>query len=209
MDPDLVAWWEFEEPDGVTAKDSTANRNDGLLTQQGVSGVEGKIGRALAFDGTIPGRVLVSSSNSLGQATTAMTVAMWLRLQEGGEEGCVLEMDQSWKLLLTSAFPRLNADDGRILSLDTKVAPGDWHHVAFVFDSGKVRGYIDGVKQASALDTFAEAPTNTPLPALGSEGLSIGAALPVDAIQGFTGEVDEVRLYRRALGDPEIAALAH
>jgi hypothetical protein len=50
-DPDLVAWWRFDEPAGATASDSSRHRNDGEL-RKGAARAEGKVGRALSFNGS-------------------------------------------------------------------------------------------------------------------------------------------------------------
>ena len=47
----LIAWWKFDETEGNVAYDSSANGNDGNLTN-GPTWTEGKIGGALSFDGT-------------------------------------------------------------------------------------------------------------------------------------------------------------
>jgi hypothetical protein len=50
-DPDLVAWWPFDEGAGTTAGDLSGNANNGTL-KNGVTWVtEGKFGSALSFDG--------------------------------------------------------------------------------------------------------------------------------------------------------------
>jgi len=85
-------------------------------------------------------------------------------------------------------------------SLDNIVRTSkQWHHVATVFDANKQEGklYIDGVLNHRTFN----APTSEP----NSEPLYMGCF----SHESFTldGLIDDVRVYKRALSDQEIAAL--
>jgi hypothetical protein len=79
------------------------------------------------------------------------------------------------------------------------VPTGSWHHVAGPFDGTELAVYIDGQLAATTA-------------AAGSLSLSAGTNLmvgadPINPVNKFTGAVDEVRVYSRALSAAEIAAL--
>lgn len=79
------------------------------------------------------------------------------------------------------------------------IAPGGWHHVAGTFDGHQLAVYIDGILAATT------AATGSVSPATGTN-LIIGAD-PINPASKFTGALDEVRIYRRALSATEITEL--
>jgi len=76
IDPKTAAGiWLFDEGSGVTAKDSSVNKNNGTL-KGGVKWVDGKFGKALEFDGK-DGNVEVPDNDTLN--VTAVTLAAWVK----------------------------------------------------------------------------------------------------------------------------------
>ena len=73
---------------------------------------------------------------------------------------------------------------------------GEWHHAAGVLRSGIARIYVDGLLVAQA--------TTTPITSVRTSAQTIVG--PVAS--GFIGDIDEVRVFPRALTAGEIAALA-
>jgi len=84
----------------------------------------------------------------------------------------------------------------RSVRVNNAIPPGAWHHVAVVHASGRVRVYMDGRRVGDASIDFA-------VPArpfyLGGDPVAHEMAVCL---------LDEVRLYRRALKDEEVARLA-
>ncbi|MCR9016482.1 LamG-like jellyroll fold domain-containing protein, partial [Aquiflexum gelatinilyticum] len=76
---------------------------------------------------------------------------------------------------------------------------GTWMHVAVTFDGTKTTMYINGVEDNSATYAPVTIRPNT-------TNLQIGAW---DGINRWTGDLDEVRLYGRALSSAEILNLAN
>ena len=76
----------------------------------------------------------------------------------------------------------------------TALAVNTWTHLAATFDGATVRLYVNGVQVASQAQTTPLTPT--------TGTLQIGA----DSYTGenFTGRIDEVRVYNRALSQAEI-----
>ena len=74
-DTGLVAYWSFDEGSGTTAEDfSPANANTGTLTN-GPTWVDGKVGKALSFDGTDD---YVTMGNTNDITTGDFTLAYWM-----------------------------------------------------------------------------------------------------------------------------------
>jgi concanavalin A-like lectin/glucanase superfamily protein len=91
---------------------------------------------------------------------------------------------------------------GKLTQAVTKAAAtaGDWHHVAGTFDGQRITVYIDGAQTATATAHGAISPAR-------GTNLMVGAD-PIDPQAKFTGAVDEVRVYSRALSAAEVADLA-
>jgi hypothetical protein len=81
------------------------------------------------------------------------------------------------------------------------VADGKWHHVAFAGASPQ-KLYVDGkLDREGRLETLPD-PTGIAFKiGITSDNFPLGG-------KGFTGEIDDVRVYGRALSESEIAALA-
>src|SRR5262245_31987300 len=84
---DLIAHWQLDENSGTATADTTANRNDGTLTN-GPIWAPGYIGNALSFDG-VNDYVQVPNSASLG-ITTDITLAAWVKRAALGDYGGIV-----------------------------------------------------------------------------------------------------------------------
>ena len=80
---------------------------------------------------------------------------------------------------------------------------GNWHHLACVLATTGMTLYLDGTAVVSNTDTN---PVVYPAPA--ALNLSIGRHGATQTTYDFTGKIDEVRLYNRALSQAQITALA-
>ena len=79
------------------------------------------------------------------------------------------------------------------------VPAGSWHHLAGTFDGQHIAVYIDGALVATTAASGAISP---------SAGTNVMvAADPIDPQAKFSGVIDEVRIYDRALAAGEVAAL--
>src|SRR5205807_8532448 len=109
----------------------------------------------------------------------------------------------SWELRVRNArrFPfttlfRSRPDVYTAVASPLPYNDGDWHHAAGVLRTGLAELYVDGVLVAQ--DT-----TNPIASVRSATGTTIG-----QVASGFGGDIDEVRVYSRALPATEIAALA-
>ena len=78
------------------------------------------------------------------------------------------------------------------------VNDGSWHHIVLVYDSGTVNCYKDG-----SLNNGTASINNSPTNSDSSSSLTIGKT-GYSGSGYFSGSVDEVRVYNRALGTTEI-----
>ena len=194
----LVATYGFEEGGGLTARDGSGNNNNGTLN--GATWVPGRFGNGLSFDGN--DWVTVNDAGLL-DLTTGMTLEAWVRpttisgwrsaifKERPGGLAYVLYASngtapQGQVRLTTGGEPR--ARQSAAIPLNT------WTHLALTYDGAALRLYVNGVvtgtTAASGSITVSDGP------------LRIGG----NAVWGeyFSGLIDEVRLYNRALSQTEI-----
>jgi hypothetical protein len=79
-----------------------------------------------------------------------------------------------------------------------QIPPNEWHHVAVMYSGGTARLYIDGVE--AAVQGGLNAPANT------NHTFAIGAQFrsQTDIRNHFNGDIDELRMWTRALTVPQI-----
>lgn len=191
----LVGYWKLDEPNpNDTCIDSSGNENTG--TAHGTNVVTGKINRARSFNGN--GDYIDIPAINI---RNAITVATWVYSANVVQNGFIVmknPVNTQWALLL----------EGRGLlkwktaGVETNVAceapsNNNWHHIV-----GKQEGtlgslYVDGVLRASGI-----------LPAIGNgtSSINIGRFDSGDHWY-FFGQIDDVRIYDRALSDTEIKEL--
>ena len=82
---------------------------------------------------------------------------------------------------------------------ETVITDGQWHRIGLVWDGSLRKLYVDGVEVAEDTQPGLE----------GSQmGLYIGTGKAMAPGTYFSGLIDDVRIYRRALSADEIAVLA-
>ncbi len=198
--PGLVLGYGFDEPSGTTVTDSSPVKNEGTLIGA-TRTTSGKYGGALSFNGT-SNRVDVPDSASL-DLTNAMTLEAWVRpsanggwrtaiLKERGGAGHVYALYASDGIGPTGEAFIGNAYSGA--PAGTGLPLNTWSHIASTYDGTTLRLYVNGTQVASKGVEGAMTPTTSPL--------RIGG----NAIWGeyFAGQIDEVRIYNRALSATEI-----
>jgi hypothetical protein len=191
----LVGYWKLDEPNRSDACiDSSGNENTGKA--RGTSVVDGKSNRARSFNGNaeyidIPP---ISISN-------AITVATWVYADNFVQNGFLVTknpVNTQWALFLETNGLKWRGAGPESTVVCATPSNRTWHHIV-----GKQEGtvgslYVDGVLCASG-----------PVPAIGNaaSSISIGRHDSVGCYHYFTGQIDEVRIYNRALSDTEIFQL--
>ena len=207
-DPGVRALWLFNEADGVTTADSSANGNDGTI-DGAVWTPDGFHGYALEFDG-LDDYVTVPDAPSLDidPGGGALTIEAWVFPEAAGNGSLRTIVAKrafskartvNYELLLN--FNRnLIFGEGQTstyLHLSTVTVPADtWSHVAFTLDASTRIGrfYLNGVL-ADSLVGIDIGPEH-------DEPLYIGASGPSE--EPFMGKIDDLRLSDRALSPFEI-----
>jgi hypothetical protein len=199
--PNLVAYYNFNEGAGTVLHDSSGNGSNGTIAGATWS-ASGKYGGTLVFNGGT-GYVIAPNAN----VGAAMTLEAWVN-PATIEEGVVATENftgasPGWFGLFDLGYSGPQGDVVTGSSCCTNAVGRDgnipltsnvWTHLALTYDGTAVQLFIDGVQvgsqpQSGVIDT-------------GSQPLHIGG--DPHSTWGFTGMIDELRIYNRALSQTEI-----
>ncbi|MGC9318514.1 MAG: LamG domain-containing protein [Armatimonadota bacterium] len=207
-----LAHWPMEGIEDGVVPDVTGNGHDAAA--HGVDGelpevVEGIAGKALRFHRDLEQHLLVENSEDLA-APESMTVMAWIRpaVRQGAHGIIGNKGDKSgdppwpgWRFRYFWAriIFQYGTADGREPTVSTEnwsVMPGFWHHVAAVYDGRSVRLYVN-------CELAAEEPVEGEIMPRERQ-LVIGNYVGRKNAYAFDGEIDEMRVYDRALSAEEI-----
>ncbi len=180
VDPDLIACFPF---DGDTDDHSSSRLT---TTANGVTFVAGHLGTAAQLSSGAS--VVIGGTNALD--VTAVTVEAWVQWIDTDTDVTVFSATGRYAMMIESSgnvrctTPGDSVDGGDVKS-------GQWVHIACVFDGNEARVFVGGKKEDDGGADGATSP---------GAGGAIGG--------NYVGVVDEVRVFRGAKSDAEIAALA-
>ena len=200
----LVAHYAFDEGSGSVATDATGNGNDGKI--HGAQYVEVEEGYALQFDGQ-DDYVEIPNSDGLKLAHT-LTVEVWVN-SSFSSTGSVISKNGGSPLRQNYAIGlRENAIVFQLVEppeverevLGPRIMAGVWQHIVGTYDGNAIKIYIDGkLAGTTNCGRFDVGTYDGPL--------CIGVSQYGGKILGhFAGQIDDVRIYSRALPAEEIHA---
>ncbi len=212
-DPNLILLYNFNESAGTNAIDWSGHDNDGKIlgNPQWITGYDGS---ALNLgSGNYVAIQNLHYDNASG--IPEVTVCAWIRTNNGADQ-IIVSYDRSdyWRLQINGEV----ATDGQIgwhvwtdegqndYGSLTRVDDGLWHHVCGVFDNGLSTIYIDGEPEPSSRmgSTFGRGrEVRYGYVGLGSESTEFNAD-PRTPADYFDGDLDEIRIYNKALTQDEI-----
>jgi Domain of unknown function (DUF5127)/Domain of unknown function (DUF4965)/Domain of unknown function (DUF1793)/Concanavalin A-like lectin/glucanases superfamily/Domain of unknown function (DUF4964) len=202
----LVASYALDEGSGASAADQVGGHT---LALGGAGWGAGYSGSALTLNGSS------AAATTAGFVATSgsFSVSAWVRLADiGGWHTAVSQdganasafflqysaADDAW------AFSML-ASDATSAATTRALAPlppraGDWQHLVGVYDSaaGQLRLYVDGIRAGAAAFSSGWA---------SSGSFAVGRGLFGGPTDWFSGSIDQVRVWSRALSDADVAAL--
>jgi len=202
--PGALGHWAFDDGSGSVAADSAGSRDGTVSGAQWVTGSSCRVGGCLRFPGN--GHVAVAATGfPVGAAPR--TLALWVLsekdLTSSREAGIAqygtAASGQMFGLITSSnaagkAYFYGHAAD---VAATTPLGQNAWHHVAATYDGNQLKLYVDGVAEGTLFSAL-----NTTLSA---DGFTIGLR---PAATFWTGLLDDVLIYDRALTAAEVAALA-
>jgi hypothetical protein len=181
--------------------DDTERGNNGT-SENGAAFAEGKVGQAFSLDG-------VDDFVSLAEqprVSTAFTIAAWVNLAGDGFDAAQAIFDNGQLMLRKDS-----AEDGNKFSIFVALADGEmvspaqsrsaaeadtWTHVGATWDGFVLRVFVDGTPLGGSVRNgrLFDMPSQPRIG--GSETGSVDTG-------PFSGLIDEVRMYNRALTDAE------
>lgn len=208
----LVGYWPFNSGSGTSAPDVSGNGNHGTLTN-GVtwsttvnSTTTYDNPYSLSFDGT-DDYVTVGDATSLNPST-AITISAWANVSSLSSHPFIIDKGYAssyWLQLFSNGAVEFGgkAAAGSYLDSDAGgISTGSWHHIVGTFDTtiDVIRIYINGTLAKESTTASGDLGTNTNALIIGQQNNLSGSR--------FSGLLDDIRIYNRALSSTEVANLA-
>ncbi len=202
--PGLIAWWPLDEEADSTAFDVSGIGNHGQLGGAPLRS-PGLFGNALRFNG-YDQYVAIPNSASLNIDTSAVTLSLWVKLDDlptampvgigsiyDAPLDCyVIYADKGNKELRFKVTTDKGAERPGIP--ESKLTTGTWLHIVGVYDGSQAMIYLNGELMDTHTLTGKVKPNQ--VARLGNDGANF-----------FRGEIDNVQLYRAGLSADDVRFL--
>jgi hypothetical protein len=199
------AWWKLDETSGTTAADSSGNSYNGT-TSGGPTWVAGHSGNALNFDGVNDHVTLTTHVSNFPIAAQKRTIAGWFNAGSTGKNFFSYGANSAGQMFsITASNTKVAVDvNGYERGRNNLTLSAGWHHVAVTFPGGSstmasaIEIYVDG----DSISPVKLSGTNTTINT-GTGFAYIGRHLTTY----FSGKIDDVRIYNRALTEQQVEDL--
>ena len=210
-----VAQYRFEETIGSNIfYDSSYSNHHATCTQCPAVSTSGKLGQGVQFDGSTQYLRIATGPDVFTQTqpaeiqvginpiSTTFSAAAWVNVDDFSSQRTILtQQDKNgtgydWLFIDTNG--NLNSSLGGITKTGSiTLTAGSWQHVAIIFDGTDLSLYVDG-----KLDT------SEPRTMVGNDGVFIAGLAKDLSSYPFSGSLDELTIFDRAIAPVEVAALA-
>lgn len=143
----VVGVWLLDEGRGEEVKDISKNRNDGKVV--GAEWVDGKIGKALEFDGI--SHVEIPASASTDNYVDGFTYLLWVMPKSTPSNVNVRLIERDWHNPTIQIGPsdfygstQIKGDQANSNIRGGKWSMGEWSFVALTWDGSILKLYVDG-----------------------------------------------------------------
>lgn len=206
QDTDLVAWWSFDNATAKLAPDQSGNGLNAI--NKGAVLVEGKVGRALEFNGKSV--LQVDYQPVLDSFPKGFTVMAWIKKDTASHWNTIVsrEIGSGWSeyiglaVHLNKALFSIDPDGKNYHNVksDESILPEIWYHLAGTFDNETFKLYINGkLTKTGICKSQIHFQDKNPL-LIGANSNNQNQSL----VDCFKGIIDKVRIYKRALNPAEI-----
>lgn len=211
----LIAFFPFDGSAKETISGIKVN-NIGNVTFDG-TGRHSNSNSAAVFDGS--SALIIPDGPVFNFGTSDFTISCWIKTnhtdkmmiwQESGADGA--RDNQAWLRIGDNSTDRLvrfdteDSNGGNIINYgdgpESGVSNGQWHNVVCVREAGATRLYIDGELKGEMVKSVTKNVSN-------AEDFKIGMQEGPEGTYHtyFTGMLDDLRVYNKALTDLEVNAL--
>jgi hypothetical protein len=192
IDSTLIAHWALDEAEGIVAGDSVGN-NDGYVVGDPIWVPDGgQVDGALYLDGIDD---VIIAGPVLNPADGPFSVIVWIMGGAAGQAVISEPGGANWLSLdplaghLMTELTESGRSAGPLLS-ETNITDGEWHRISLVWDGSNRTLYVDSVAVAQDMQATLA----------GSGGsLYIGTGNAMAPGTFFSGLIDDVRIYNRAV----------
>lgn len=211
---DYINYWTFDEGVGRSINDVRGGKN-GVMTgsSTGFGWASGKIGNALGMDGA-NGLAVVLPDGTVAGSQGSLSV--WFKIEEMSDRNVLFSGASLSDKYLYALFgvdregrpqfqfrTETNGTDRKVQG-DKILNRNEWYHLVFTADTQRYRMFING----DELTLYGEN-TGRWFSDLTNHlfAYRIGASEANPLLGSFSGYIDDVRIYARALSDDEITIL--
>lgn len=200
----LIGWWTFDELSG-NAIDSSWNGNTGTPTGTILVG-SCAVGRCRSFNG-----ISDYVNPSTVTLSTEYTISVWINTRTVSANGAGIGFRSTvsanpiyFQIDHNNADARMivRDDAGNIAtaSFTSSITTNEWFNLIGIRNGDTVSIYVNGVKGTDGTNTFG---------AITGNSLNIGALTAGSSSRTvfLSGQIDDVRIYNRALSQQEILNL--
>ncbi|MBI4894662.1 MAG: hypothetical protein HY833_02925 [Candidatus Aenigmarchaeota archaeon] len=204
-EPGLVGYWNFNEGRGTNITDSSGNGNTERLYggTSWVSNSSCKFGGCVSFDGS-GDYINGTGINFELSGRNSASYSIWVKSPGANSLDTVIMYSGNSEIGFSHAGTAGASDHkiyfgalGSSVTTNTLFNDNAWHHVVGTYDGTTMRVYVDGIEEAATSRTGS----------FTSNGNYILFAVRHDAAASLRGELDEARVYNRALSPSEIRQL--
>jgi Concanavalin A-like lectin/glucanases superfamily len=216
--PELALVWAFDDTTGATAQDTSPGGTspgtyvNGPVSSTDVPAVSFADPRSRLFDRAQRQAVSLTPMPAGLQPVNDLTVSVWYKARTalgGGMTGEEL-VSAGDNYLVRLRATQVEFSKRTAAGIQTCLAPvgaakifdGGWHHIGATTSTDQIRVYFDGVQQTCPNGT------NGDIVYTAGQSFWVGRHGNNQNTWDFDGNIDEVRIYRRALSPDEIVVLA-
>jgi Concanavalin A-like lectin/glucanases superfamily len=208
----LVAHWKLDEGSGTSTGDSSNNGNGGVITNAAWNN-QGKYGSALSFQKNSSVTIQHSPTLEIGKSGADFSVLFWIRLKEGRITG------RNWTHVLQKGNKDqertpgiwINSENQMLYTVSVSESPATsigrlsnkvleankWIHIGYIKEGKNLKLFIDGVLDSQLVLQGVDS-VSFPTP------LRLGKGQTEFNYDSFIGDLDDVRIYQKALPQPLI-----
>jgi prepilin-type N-terminal cleavage/methylation domain-containing protein len=206
-DPSLVGLWTFQEGSNSIAYDYSGQHATGNWSgsQVGTNGYysPGKIGPWTGtFDGSSTYVRLPSVATIMPSLSSGVTMCAWIKsssLGSGMSSAGVVSLGYDLNLYISNTGQLVLARGGTVSG--GSLFDNNFHHACGTYDGAYAKLYIDGVLVISTAESWSS------VWVWPAEVSAIGQNQNNGVASRFSGLIDDVRIYNRALSAAQISAM--
>ncbi len=205
----LVGWWRMEETSGSVVADSSGVGNHGTVVGTSDWSTDSREANgSIELDGTNYVQINGFPVDRFGNEFDGVSIAGWAKLTAADTDGATLLSEGDHVSLTLDSLggavgSRRRASDWDTVQTNREYENSGWYHFVYTHDewTNEMKIYVDGVLQAT--DSFIGTTTWTGL----GEHTYLGRHGNSGLTKDFTGLLDDVRIYNRAIVPAEVRTL--